>query len=165
MSNIVIQRYKEAENTSFFGEVRSLFDEIGRRAYGLFERRGRANGGDLDDWLAAEREMLWSPPAELTETDDEFHVRVAAPGFDAKEVQVGALPGYIVVKAAASHEGDKKEGDLHFSQFAERTAFRRIDLPAPIDVDSVKATLDKGVMLLAAKKAAKLKEKNAAAAA
>jgi len=35
--------------------------------------RGRANGGPVNDWLAAEREVPWSPPAELTETGDEFH--------------------------------------------------------------------------------------------
>ena len=31
--------------------------EIARRAYQLYEQRGRADGGDLDDWLLAEREL------------------------------------------------------------------------------------------------------------
>lgn len=30
---------------------------IARRAYALYERRGRAHGCDLDDWLRAEREV------------------------------------------------------------------------------------------------------------
>lgn len=165
MSNIVIQRYSETENAPFSGEEQSLFDEIRRRAYGLFERRGCANGGDVDDWLAAEREMLSSPQAELTEKDGEFHVRVAVPGLDAKEIQVSAMPGYVVVKAGASHTGEKKEGEFHFSEFADRTLFRRIDLPAPIDIDKVKATLDKGLLLLTAEKAAKAKHEKLAVAA
>jgi hypothetical protein len=31
--------------------------EIARRAYELYEQRGRAPGGDIDDWLLAEREL------------------------------------------------------------------------------------------------------------
>jgi hypothetical protein len=32
-------------------------DQISRRAHELFEARGRQDGGDLEDWLQAEREM------------------------------------------------------------------------------------------------------------
>ena len=32
-------------------------DRIARRAYELFEARGRQDGYDVDDWLAAEREL------------------------------------------------------------------------------------------------------------
>jgi DUF2934 family protein len=31
--------------------------EVARRAYSLYEARGRADGGDVDDWLLAEREL------------------------------------------------------------------------------------------------------------
>lgn len=33
-------------------------EEIRVRAYGMYERRGASHGQDLDDWLAAERELL-----------------------------------------------------------------------------------------------------------
>ena len=32
-------------------------DEIARRAYDLYETRGRRDGQDVDDWLAAEQEL------------------------------------------------------------------------------------------------------------
>ena len=32
-------------------------EEIVRRAYAIFETRGRQHGHDLDDWLRAEREL------------------------------------------------------------------------------------------------------------
>lgn len=32
-------------------------DAIARRAYELFQERGRAMGGDVDDWLRAEHEL------------------------------------------------------------------------------------------------------------
>jgi hypothetical protein len=32
--------------------------EIARLAYAIYESRGRAEGGQLEDWLAAERQLL-----------------------------------------------------------------------------------------------------------
>lgn len=37
--------------------VSSLEEEIRRRAYQLYEERGREDGHDLDDWLSAEAEI------------------------------------------------------------------------------------------------------------
>ncbi|TMJ71995.1 MAG: DUF2934 domain-containing protein [Alphaproteobacteria bacterium] len=37
--------------------ARAIQDEIARRAYEIFEQRGRLHGHDLDDWLQAEREL------------------------------------------------------------------------------------------------------------
>jgi outer membrane protein TolC len=31
--------------------------DIARRAYELYEKRGRAHGHDIDDWLQAERDL------------------------------------------------------------------------------------------------------------
>jgi hypothetical protein len=33
-------------------------DQIARRAYEIYESRGRADGAQLEDWLAAERQLL-----------------------------------------------------------------------------------------------------------
>jgi outer membrane protein TolC len=44
--------------------------DIARRAYELYEKRGREHGHDLDDWLQAERELqdaLSSTAASLLE--------------------------------------------------------------------------------------------------
>lgn len=45
-------------------------EEIRRRAYEIYERRGRQDGADLEDWLKAEREVqsgstpVTRPPAK-----------------------------------------------------------------------------------------------------
>jgi HSP20 family protein len=165
MANIPILKQRETETIPFLSEMEDLFERIRRRAYGLFERRGRGDGGDLGDWFTAEREMLWSPPAELMEKDGAYQARIAAPGFDAKEIQVSATPRCIVVRAEATKTGEKEEGNLHFSDFGERALFRRIDLSERIDPGKVKAILDKGILELTAEKAAKPKTKNITAAA
>ena len=36
-------------------------DAVARRAYEIYQRRGGDHGADLDDWLAAERELKPGP--------------------------------------------------------------------------------------------------------
>lgn len=45
-------------------------EDVERRAYELYERRGREDGHDWDDWLAAERELRRSA-AEASEVATE----------------------------------------------------------------------------------------------
>jgi hypothetical protein len=39
------------------GRTSPTRDEIARLAYHFYERRGRRDGHDVDDWLSAEREL------------------------------------------------------------------------------------------------------------
>ena len=57
-SDIAIFLTGERMSTKYTGgpELPSR-DEIARLAYHLYETRGRRDGQDLDDWLAAEREL------------------------------------------------------------------------------------------------------------
>ena len=43
--------------TSVLTEPKTLEDQIRRRAYELYEKRGREDGHDLEDWLRAEEEV------------------------------------------------------------------------------------------------------------
>ena len=36
-------------------------DAVAKRAYEIYQRRGGADGADLDDWLEAERELKRGP--------------------------------------------------------------------------------------------------------
>lgn len=48
-----------APETSFAEYSADLNKKIAMRAYELFERRGKMHGHDVDDWLAAENQVLW----------------------------------------------------------------------------------------------------------
>jgi HSP20 family protein len=161
MSNVAVQKIRETKEAArpLFGELTKLFDRVRTRAFDLFEKRGCALGCELDDWLEAEREMVWSPPAELIENNKEFQIRIAAPGFEAKDLRVSALPDAIIVQAEARKEEEKKEENVRMSEFRERKLFRRVELPSLIDVEKVTATLDKGMLDLVAAKAEPVTEK------
>jgi hypothetical protein len=53
-------------------EMEALSDTIRERAFGLFQSRGGRDGNDVDDWLRAERDVIWSPAVELTENERDF---------------------------------------------------------------------------------------------
>ena len=59
-------------------KVRSL-EEIELRAYEIYSKRGNADGVALEDWLAAERELLASRQTELSDPTFPLVKPAAAP--------------------------------------------------------------------------------------
>ena len=100
MLHVAVRKLSDFEASSqFIDRWNRLFDTIRRNAFARFEERGGGSGRELDDWLAAEREALWTPPAELIETGNEYRARIGVPGFDAGEIQVTVMRDAIVVEA------------------------------------------------------------------
>jgi hypothetical protein len=48
-------RKKNLQPRGFPLSAEERYERVARRAYALYEERGQAHGGDLDDWLTAER--------------------------------------------------------------------------------------------------------------
>jgi HSP20 family protein len=155
MSQVAIYNCKNFEATSqpLLEHMEATIDSIRRRAFNIFQNRNGGNGSDLDDWLQAERDLVWSPACELVDDKKEFRVRIALPGFEAKDIQVSAMPDALVIQADATHTHEAKSGNVCFCDFSEQKLFRRLDLPAPVDGDKVTASMDKGILQVTAPKA------------
>jgi len=167
MAKVAIEKVdeKKAGTSSVFEDLKALSERISRRAFEIFEHRGGREGFDLDDWLAAERDLFRVPESELVEKEGKFEATLSAPGFDPGDVQITAMPDALIVKAESTHKHDETKGNVRFCEFGQKTLFRRFDLPESIDVDKVTAELDKGVLHLTAFKAAKVTSKQKTAAA
>src|SRR5579872_331367 len=96
---VSVEKSKHGDPNGLLERLNAIGDEIRQRAFSRFERRGQTNGGDLDDWLAAEREVVWSPSSELIQGDNDFQARVALAGFDPKDIEVSATPEALIVEA------------------------------------------------------------------
>ena len=118
-------------------DTADVSEQIRALAYHLFESRGGSDGRDLDDWLAAERELIVAPNSEVVQRDSRFEIRLPVEGYDPQEIHVSALPGSLVVKAAPEQAGKK-------------ILLRTIDLPEPIDADRTTARLDNGILYVTA---------------
>lgn len=161
MANLPVQKVtaESALPSSWRNELMKFSEAVGRKAFELFEKYGHSNGHDLDQWLDAEKQIVTFPRLELLDTGTEFELRVAAAGFDAKDVEVTALPDAVLVKAQTSAEAEEKEGEICYCEFSDKSLFRRIPLAQPIDIDAVTAQLEKGVLKIVAPKAAGQKQK------
>lgn len=158
MSNVKVTKVAERSDRSLpvFSEVEELMKAIRRRAYDLFVGGGFREGHELDDWLKAEREFCW-PAAEFNEDDEKFTLEVALAGFEPAEVAVTATPFELIVKAVHEHASatEAKAGETRWSGFLSDEVFRRIELPAQVNVDGIAATMRSGLLRIVAPKAAR----------
>jgi len=157
MAEISVKKVEDtgAELRPLFQEIEKQFEAVRRRAFDLFEKRGREFGHALDDWLKAEHDVMGWPAAELKEGDSKYELSMTLPGYEAKDVQVTATPSEIMVHANVEAE-KKVEGETClWTEFASNDVCRRFRLPDAIDPDTITASLDKGMLHITAAKVSK----------
>jgi len=169
MANILVHKVENSkvETAPALKALRDIVEMVRQRAFELFEHRGDRPGNELADWVQAERELFWVPPAEVAETANEVEITVAVPGFDPKEVHVTAQPGEIVIQGSHEKRVEKQEKGVLYSEFGEKTLYRRFEIAQPIDVGHLTASLENGMLTVKAPKhvSQAIAEQKAAAAA
>jgi len=161
MSEVQVNKIQpEAESVLLLTrQVDALYDEIRRRAFQLFESRGNTHGRDADDWLDAERSLVFAPPAELIEEDDQFGIRMAVPGLEPSQIRVSVLPDAIIVDGDSATISEQREGKVYFSEFTDRKLVRRLNLPQEVRPHTARATLKNGLLQITVRKAAQGSER------
>jgi len=100
VSAIRVRTYTETKNEALplLDEIEQIHAAIRRKAHELFEHRRAWLESDLDNWLGAERQVLWVPTSELLEDGKRYLLRAALPGRKPEQIQVTALPHMLVLK-------------------------------------------------------------------
>ncbi len=155
MAHISVQKIedKNVRPIQLFQEIEKQFGEVRRRAFEMFERRGRELGHALEDWVKAEHEILGWPAAELKEVDSKYELAMTLPGYETKDVQVTATPTEIIIHAKSDEKAGKAK--TVWSEFGANDVYRCFGLPESIDVEKTTASLDKGMLHITAAKASK----------
>lgn len=122
--------------------------DIGRRAFEIFNDRGRQWGHELEDWLKAESEILRRVPIEMKETDAALEIRAQVAGFTAEDLKVSVEPRRITLKGETEAKTEKKDDGKLYSEWRSNKIFRVFDLPRRVDPDNTKATIKDGVLTL-----------------
>ncbi len=153
MPEIKIEKTTEPETHSplLLAALQEITDTIRLRAYQNYLQHGATHGRDQDDWLRAERDIILSPVAEMTEDEQAFNLRIEAPLFGPGDVRVTASPRLLLVRGDLFHNHAESNGKLWFCEFAEKL-FRRFDFPVDIDPDRVSAILKQGILEIVAPK-------------
>jgi HSP20 family molecular chaperone IbpA len=150
--------------STFMEEINELLEKLEKRAYELFEWRGREDGQDLDDWLTAEKELLKPVPLAIDDKEDRLIIRAEVPGFKADELEISLEPAMLTIKGMQKHETEKDEKNKLYSEIREKEIFRRIALPVNVLPEDAEARLNDGVLEIAVAKAAEAKKIRVAAA-
>lgn len=130
MANVAVQKIEDNKPAvaPVFEEMKATFDKIRKRAFEFFERRGGAPGFDLEDWVRAEKDLFWVPQAEFIETEGEFKIKVAVPGFEAKDLDIKAHLNEILVMGHTEKREEKAEENVSYSEFGMKSLYRRFPL-------------------------------------
>ncbi|MGH9648096.1 MAG: Hsp20 family protein, partial [Bryobacteraceae bacterium] len=144
MPQVAVTKVNDAQKKTLpvFGEVAKRLEAVQRRAFDLFENRGRELGHELEDWFKAEHDLFGWPAAELTEKDSAYELEITLPAFEAKDVDVTAAPNEVIVHAATEKEKRTQKDNVLWTEFGSNDVYRRFEVPNAIQVDQVTAKLD-----------------------
>ncbi|MBS1795762.1 MAG: Hsp20 family protein [Acidobacteria bacterium] len=131
-----------------------LTTETAHKAFEFFVKRGGELGREIDDWFRAEAELLRAVTVEIRETDKLVSVTAAVPGFKPEEIEISLDGRELIMSGETVTEEKKEDEDTIYSEWRSNRFFRRLTLPADVDADKVKASLDHGVLMLKLPKAA-----------
>ena len=134
---------------SFWDEIQKMEERVTRRAYDISQGTG-SFGRDLDNWLAAERELVRKPAIELAEKDNYFEIKVAVAGMDARDLKVEVTEEDLLVTGETKTEEIQDKGQVYTSEFESGSLFRSIHLPKKVDPSKVKAELKNGLLTVTA---------------
>lgn len=143
--------------SDFFERANSIFEQISRRAYEIFEGHGQVFGRDLQDWFQAERELLHPVHIQLSETGDALEIKAEVPGFNEKELSINVEPSRLVITGKRETKKEETKGKTIYSETCANEIMRVLELPTEVEADKVAATLRNGILELSLPKTAKAK--------
>ena len=138
-------------NDPITAETEAIQNRVRDRAFQISQTRP-PDAHELYDWLMAESQVISVPAAELIEKDGNFEVKFAVAGVNPDDINVMVTPDQILLKAEYSHEHGAEAGTVHLCDFKSATVFRSVNLPQPIDVNSVKIGASEGLIVVSAAK-------------
>jgi HSP20 family protein len=145
--------------------LRHVNGSVARRAFELFQSREQKHGGDLDDWLRAESEVLHSTHVDVEDCDEVIVVRAEVPGFRPDELRFCVEPFQITIVGVRETPTPPVFRKMVYSDRCPDQVFRVINCPFELNSSNPTATLKDGILELEIPKARALPLATIAAAA
>lgn len=92
------------------------------------------------------------PAVNVSETDEAFHIDIAAPGFEKPDFELKIENGHLVVhaqkteKSETTEEAKPTQARFHRREFRFESFKRSFKLPNTVNQESISAVYDKGVL-------------------
>jgi HSP20 family protein len=131
-------------------EMKELHNRIADRAYEIYLQRGSLIRRDLDNWLDAERELVWRPAVEILEKDNQFIIQVAIAGLEPGDFMVRITEEHLLIKSEQMHTHKDGRNIVHVCEFRSGPVFRIIHFPKRVDPATVEVDYRNGLLRLKA---------------
>jgi HSP20 family protein len=144
-----LEQFRDSERLEPFREIDTLQRQMNR----LFDRLiPTTNGGERSGFI-------FSPAAELEETDDAIRLKLELPGLESKDINIEATPESISISGERKTESKSEENGITRSEFRYGKFQRIIPLPSQIQNNKVQAEYKNGILHLTLPKAESEKHK------
>jgi len=86
------------------------------------------------------------PALNIKETDDNFEIELAAPGFGKKDFNVTIEDGCLNISAEKESSEEEKEDNFTRREFSYNSFERSLQLPESVKEEEIKAKYDNGIL-------------------
>lgn len=97
------------------------------------------------------------PPVNIHETEDAYHIELVAPGLKKEDFKVNVEKGMLTISYEKNAEAEKNEYKTHRKEFMQASFKRSFSVEDKINVDSIEAMYENGVLKLLLPKKEELK--------
>ena len=105
-----------------------------------------------NDWIGQRLLSTEVPAANISESNGEFNIEVAAPGMSKDDFQITCENGMLTISAEKEEEKKKEEKNYTRREYNYNSFSRSFSLPETVKTDDVKAKYENGVLKLSVPK-------------
>ena len=124
-----------------FEEIERMHEEINKMWARQLGNRGLADSRELTPYG-----KFRMPLARMQENEKTVVARFELPGVDKENINLNVLDNMIELKVQQKHENETKKKDIYSYENSVQQFFRRIQLPAGVDPERVRADYKNGVL-------------------
>ena len=86
------------------------------------------------------------PALNIKETDDDFEIEMAAPGFAKKDFEINIEDGCLNITAEKEHSDEQNEENFTRREFSYSSFQRSLQLPDSVKDEDIKANYNDGIL-------------------
>lgn len=94
------------------------------------------------------------PTMDVAETDKEIEITAELPGLEEKDVQINVADDVLTIRGEKKAEKEEKDKNYRLVERSYGSFERSLELPKGINLDAIKASIDKGVLKVSVPKPA-----------
>ena len=112
-------------------------------------------GTDSEDWSA----LNWRPVVDVLDNDESYTIKAELPGVDKKDISIDVEDRVLTLKGERATENEANEDKYRRRERAYGKFERTFILPTDVNLETIKADYNDGVLVIAIPKAEEKKPK------